>query len=89
MWYLPDTSDYTFLLTWDVLTYTGPGTYTGATANSVDLTAGGQQYVGLTPTSAVLSVTVNADGSGSATFSNLQSQATQAAVSGSETWTCS
>jgi hypothetical protein len=89
LWYLPNNPDYTFLMTWDVMTYTGPGTYTGSAANSANLAAGGQQFVALTPTSSTLSVTVNADGSGSATFSNLQSQATKAAVSGSETWTCS
>ena len=89
LWYLPNNPDSTFLMTWDVLTYTGPGTYTGSSANSVNLSAGGQQFVALTPTSSTLSVTVNADGSGSATFSNLQNQATSAAVSGTETWTCS
>ena len=89
VWYLPNNPDYTFLMTWDVLTYTGPGTYTGSAANSANLAAGGQQFVALTPTSSTLSVTVNADGSGSATFSNLQNQATKAAVSGTETWTCS
>jgi hypothetical protein len=89
LWYLPNNPDYTFLMTWDVMTYTGPGTYTGSSANSVNLGAGGQQFVALTPTSSTLSVTVNADGSGSATFSNLQNQGTKAAVSGTETWTCS
>jgi hypothetical protein len=89
VWYLPNNPDSTFLMTWDVLTYTGPGTYTGSSANSVNLGAGGQQFVALTATSSTLSVTVNADGSGSATFSNLQNQATKVAVSGSETWTCS
>jgi len=89
LWYLPNNPDYTFLMTWDVMTYTGPGTYTGSAANSANLAAGGQQFVALTATSSTLSVTVNADGSGSATFSNLQNQATKAAVSGTETWTCS
>jgi hypothetical protein len=89
LWYLPNNPDYTFLMTWDVLTYTGPGTYTGSSANSVSLAAAGEQFAALTSTSSTLSVTVNADGSGSATFSNLQDQATKAAVSGSETWTCS
>ena len=89
MWYLPNNSDSSFLMTWDVLTYTGPGTYMGSAANSANLAAAGEQFVALTPTSSTLSVTVNADGSGSATFSNLQDQATKAAVSGTETWTCS
>jgi hypothetical protein len=89
VWYLPNNSDYTFLMTWDILTYHGPATYTDQSTMSVDLTAGGQQFVVLTPTSSTLSVTVKADGSGSATFANLQNQATKAAVSGSETWTCS
>ena len=89
VWYLPNNSDSSFLMTWDVLTYTGPGTYTDPSTLSVSLSAAGDQFVALTPTSSTLSVTVNADGSGSATFSNLQDQATKAAVSGSETWTCS
>jgi hypothetical protein len=89
LWYLPNNPDSSFLMTWDVLTYAGPGTYTGSAANSVNLGAGGQQFVALTATSSTLSVTVNADGSGSATFSNLQNQTTKAAVSGTETWTCS
>ena len=89
VWYLPNNSDSSFLMTWDVLTYTGPGTYADPSTLSVSLAAAGEQFVALTPTSSTLSVTVNADGSGSATFSNLQDQATKAAVSGTETWTCS
>jgi len=89
LWYLPNNPDSTFLMTWDVLTYTGPGTYADPSTLSVSLAAAGEQFVALTPTSSTLSVTVNADGSGSATFSNLQDQATKAAVSGTETWTCS
>jgi hypothetical protein len=36
-----------------------------------------------------MSITVKADGSGSATFQNLQDEYTGAAVNGTETWTCS
>lgn len=89
VWYLPDNSGSSFLLTWDVLTYAGPGTYTDESTFTVSLAAGGLEFVPLTATSSTLSVTVKADGSGSATFANLQDQVTKAAVSGSETWTCS
>ena len=89
LWYLPNNPDSTFLMTWDVLTYKGPGTYSDPSANSVSLSAGGQVF-DQWPTS-VVSVTVNADGSGSSSFQNLHPypQASTAMVSGTETWTCS
>ena len=88
-WYLPDNPDATFLMTWDLLTYKGPGTYTDPAAMSASLSAGGQVF-DQWPTS-VLSVTVKADGSGWASFQNLHPypQASTAMVSGTETWTCS
>lgn len=92
-WSIPQPlTDQSFALNWNITPYTGPGTYTDATAfqDSVDLDAPYQgtadefdQVSGTT-----LSITVNSNGSGSATFSNLQ-DGDQLPVAGSETWTCS
>ncbi len=88
-WSIPQPNTQDSKLNWNVQPYTGPGTYSDVATfgNSVELTGPkGTQYDQVD--SSVLSVTVNADGSGSATFKNLQ-DSDEKAVSGSETWTCS
>lgn len=87
-WSVPQPSSQTFLLNWNITPYKGPGTYTAKTAfqGSVEVDTPKDQF---TPVpKSVLSITVKADGSGSATFQNLQ-DSTGAAIKGSETWTCS
>jgi hypothetical protein len=92
-WSIPQpTSEQTFALNWNVTPYTGPGTFTDPTLfqDSVWVYA---PYQGSTDqfnqiSGSVLSITVKSDGSGSATFSNLQ-DGDGLALSGSETWTCS
>jgi len=93
-WSLPAGGSTSFSLTWNISKgYVGPGTYTKLAdfQGSVELDAASQEF---TPVSAsVLSVTVKPNGSGKATFKNLQNYYTEALglkrVSGSETWTCS
>jgi hypothetical protein len=88
-WSIPQPNTQDSKLNWNVQPYAGPGTYSDRNAfgNSVELTGPkGTEYDQVD--SSVLSVTVNADGSGSATFKNLQDSDAKA-VSGSETWTCS
>jgi hypothetical protein len=93
-WSLPAGGSASFSLTWNISHgYVGPGTYTKLAdfQGSVELDAVSQQF---TPVSgSVVSVTVKPNGSGKATFKNLQNYYTQALgrdlVSGSETWTCS
>ncbi len=81
-----------------IQSYKGPGTYTGS-QYVVDVSAMSTAPTNGLPNSAlpdtnwlpssssVLSITVNADGSGSASFTNLQTSG-QAPVRASETWTC-
>jgi len=88
-WSIPQPNTQDSKLNWNVEPYTGPGAYsdTKTFGNSVELTGPkGDQYDQVDSSSG--SVTVNADGSGSATFQNLQDSLSKA-VSGSETWTCS
>ena len=88
-WSIPQPVTLDSSLNWNVEPYTGPGTYSDPTTfqNSVELTGPkGDQYDQVD--SSVGSVTVNADGSGSATFKDLEDSDAKA-VSGSETWTCS
>jgi hypothetical protein len=91
-WSIPQPSSQTFYLNWNVSPYTGPGTFTDPTLfeDSVEVDA---PYQGTTDEfdqvdGTTLSITVNSDGSGSATFQNLQ-DGDQLPVSGTETWTCS
>jgi hypothetical protein len=89
---IPVPATGTLELIWTMNHYPGPGTYTDPSlfAGSVLLDApygaGTDQFAEVT--GSVLSLTVNADGSGSATFQNLQ-DAQSVSVSGTETWTCS
>jgi len=88
-WSIPQPNTQDSKLNWNVQPYTGPGTYSDVTTfgNSVELTGPkGTEYDQVD--ASVLSLTVNADGSGSATFKNLQ-DGDGKAVNGSETWTCS
>ena len=88
-WSIPQPNTQDSKLNWNVQPYTGSGTYSDPATfgNSVELTGPkGDEYDQVD--SSVGSVTVNADGSGSATFKNLQ-DSDEKAVSGSETWTCS
>jgi hypothetical protein len=88
-WSIPQPNTQDSKLNWNVQPYTGPGTYsdTSTFGNSVELTGPkGDEYDQVD--SSVGSVTVNADGSGSATFKDLEDSDAKA-VSGSETWTCS
>jgi hypothetical protein len=88
-WSIPQPNTQDSKLNWNVQPYTGPGTYSDPTTfgNSIELTGPkGDEYDQVD--SSVGSVTVNADGSGSATFQNLR-DSDEKAVSGSETWTCS
>lgn len=88
-WSIPQPLTQDSKLNWNVQPYTGPGTYSDPKTfgDSVELTGPkGDEYDQVD--SSVLSITVNADGSGSATFKNLQDSDAKS-VSGSETWTCS
>jgi hypothetical protein len=91
-WSIPQSNSQTFTLNWNITPYNGPGTYTDATdfQNSVEVDGSYQgtddQFDQVSGTT--LSITVNSNGSGSATFSNLQ-DGDQLPVAGSETWTCS
>ena len=88
-WSIPQPNTQDSKLNWNVQPYTGPGTYSDPKTfgNSVELTGPkGDEYDQVD--SSVGSITVNADGSGSATFKNLQ-DSDEKAVSGIETWTCS
>ena len=88
-WSIPQPNTQDSKLNWNVQPYAGPGTYSDAATfgNSIELTGlKGDEYDQVD--SSVGSVTVNADGSGSATFKNHQ-DSDEKAVSGSETWTCS
>jgi hypothetical protein len=91
-WSVPISNSTTFFLNWNVTPYTGPGTFTDPTLfqNSVELDAPYQGTVAEFDqvSGSVLSITVKSDGSGSATFSDLQ-DALSNTISGSETWTCS
>jgi hypothetical protein len=90
-WSIPQPNTKDSNLNWNVQPYTGPGTYSDPTTfgDSVDLNGPkGEQYDQDNANSFVGSVTVNADGSGSATFKDLQDSDGNA-VNGSETWTCS
>jgi len=89
-WSIPLPNSAAETLNWNVTPYNGPGTYSDASTyeNSVELTdqASGTEY---DPVDAsVMSVIVKVDGSGSATFQNLEDTDGNA-VNGSETWTCS
>jgi hypothetical protein len=89
-WSLPAGGSTSFVLNWNVSKgFNGPGTYTDPAdfEGSVELDANSEEFDPVP--SSVLSVTVKPDGSGSATFQNLQDQYSQAAVNGTETWTCS
>ncbi|MFI5461516.1 MAG: hypothetical protein ACHRXM_39490 [Isosphaerales bacterium] len=87
-WSIPEPSiSRALVLNWNVTPYSGPGTFTkrAVFAGSVELDTATDQF---TPVAAsVLSITVNPDGSGSATFSKLK-DGLGASVNGSETWTC-
>ncbi|MGD0409793.1 MAG: hypothetical protein ABSB34_12495 [Candidatus Limnocylindrales bacterium] len=88
-WSIPQSlTSSALVLSWNIKPYSGPGTFTkrAAFAGSVELDTTTDQF---TPVAAsVLSITVNPDGSGSATFSKLK-DGLGGTVSGSETWTCS
>ena len=87
-WSIPQPSvSRALVLNWNITPYSGPGTFTkrAAFAGSVEFDTATDQF---TPVPAsVLSITVNSDGSGSATFSKLN-DGLGGTVSGSETWTC-
>ena len=87
-WSIPQPSiSRALVLNWNITPYSGPGTFTKRTAfaSSVEFDTATDQF---TPVAAsVLSITVNADGSGSATFSKLK-DGLGGTVNGSETWTC-
>jgi len=92
-WSIPQSlTNQNFSLNWNITPYNGPGTYTDATdfQDSVEVAASYQgtddQFDQVSGTT--LSITVNSNGSGSATFSNLQ-DGDQLPATGSETWTCS
>lgn len=88
-WSIPQANSSAETLNWNVSPYNGPGTYADASTyeNSVELTdqASGTEYDQVD--SSAMSIIVKADGSGSATFQNLQDSDGNA-VNGSETWTC-
>jgi hypothetical protein len=89
-WSLPAGGSSSFSLNWNVSKgFKGAGTYTNPKdfQDSVEFTAPAGQFDPVS--SSVLSVTVKSNGSGKATFKNLQDGYTNAAVSGNETWTCS
>jgi hypothetical protein len=90
-WSIPQPNTTDSNLNWNVQPYAGPGTYSDPTTfgDSVDLNGPkGDQYDQENADSFVGSVTVNADGSGSATFKDL-ADSDGNAVNGTETWTCS
>jgi hypothetical protein len=87
-WSIPQPNTGSVKLNWNVTPYTGPGTFATKSQfkGSVELDTATDQYSTVPAT--VLSITVNADGSGSATFQKLK-DGYGGVVSGSETWTCS
>jgi hypothetical protein len=89
-WSLPSPPETTFSLGINVEPYKGAGTYTDLSAmqNSTWLDADNQEWDPVSAT--VAKVTVNSDGSGSATFTDLENEYSPGiSVSGTETWTCS
>jgi hypothetical protein len=72
----------TFSLSVDLKTFHGPGTYKGNAF--LGLKIGSDLYTG-----GANSITVNADGSGSANFSGAQGSAASQVEAGTITWTCS
>ncbi len=66
--------------------YHGPATYAQPSAVVADLVIDNDSFVG--GDSATATIAVRADGSGSMRFAGLVDTATDAAESGSETWTC-
>ena len=88
-WSVPQPNSEDFYLQWNVTPYTGPGTYTDVSTFQDSVQVIGNQGVEYDPVdSSVLSLTIKADGSGTATFKNLQDTYSGYAVSGSESWTC-
>jgi hypothetical protein len=91
-WSIPQPSSQAFSLNWNITPYSGPGTFTDPSLfqDSVDLNVPYQgsddQFDQVDGTT--LSITVSSDGSGSATFQNLQ-DGDQLPENGTETWTCS
>ena len=86
-WSIPQPNTGSVKLNWNVTPYSGPGTFTTKSLfkGSVELDTATDQY---SPVAAsVLSITVNADGSGSASFQKLK-DGYGGVVSGTETWTC-
>jgi hypothetical protein len=88
-WFGPDPSGSTiggqtveFSLSVDLNTFRGLGTYPGD--SFMALTIGSDLYAG-----GAKSITINADGSGSATFENAQAAGANQVESGTITWTCS
>jgi hypothetical protein len=88
-WFGPDPSGSTiggqtveFSLSVDLNTFHGPATYPGNSFMALKI--GSDLYAG-----GVKSITINADGSGSAAFENAQAAGANQVESGTITWTCS
>jgi hypothetical protein len=88
-WFGPDPSGSTiggqtveFLLSIALNTFHGPGTYPGNSFMALKI--GSDLYAG-----GFKSITINADGSGSAAFENAQAAGANQVESGTITWTCS
>jgi hypothetical protein len=91
-WSVPQGQDQTFYISWNITPYMGPGTYTDPSAflDSVDIYTSTGQYSPSKTSPGTLSITVNADGSGTATFENVPNFNRDPApsISGKLTWTC-
>ena len=88
-WSVPQPNSEDFYLQWNVTPYTGPGTYTDVSTFQDSVEIIGNQGVEYDPVdSSVLSLTIKADGSGSATFKTLTDAYSGDTVNGTETWTC-
>ena len=68
--------------------YTGPGTYSASDMTS-ETAATDLSYSFVPTSSSVIAVTVNADGSGSASYTNLQDSSNPGNENANMTWTCS
>jgi hypothetical protein len=79
---LVDGVDINFLISVPQSTFHGPGTYPGNVVSGV--TVGLDTFAGIDST-----LTINGDGSGTASFTNLIGTTSSADESGTITWTCS
>lgn len=81
-----DGNDFNITINTGGQTYSGPGTYHTEFGGAFG--AGGVNFLSGQATAASQTVVINADGSGSYTFSNMPAVTGSDTASGSFTWTC-